>query len=101
MIKRLKLRLTLLSYTLSCGLNVLFLRRPEDTSAGESTSGRTYWETYHGKSKDHWTWRLGLWFIDTTIFWDREDGKKHCELADIRDYERAKEKVRRFESRNE
>ena len=100
MLRRLKLRLTLLGYTLSCGLNVLLLRRPEDTSAGESTSGRTYWETYYGKSEGHWTWRLGLWFIDTIIFWDREDGQKHCELADIRDYERAKEKVRRFEARS-
>lgn len=97
--KRLKLRLGMFGYALSCALNVLVLRRPEDTSAGESTSGRTFWESKHGKSAGHWSWSLGAWMIDALFFWDRQDGKCHCELSDERDYLRAKEKVRRYEAR--
>lgn len=97
--KRLKLRLTLLGYALSCALNVLALRRPEDTSAGESTSGRTFWESKYGKSAGHWSWAQAAWIIDALFFWDRDGVKQHCELADERDYVRAKEKVRRYEAR--
>ena len=96
---RLWLRLTMLKYALSCALNVLVLRRPEGTSAGESTSGRTYWEARYGREAGHWSWRLAIGLIDALFFWDREEGKHHCELSDLRDYERAKEKVRRFEDR--
>lgn len=97
--QRLWLRLTMFGYALSCALNVAVLRRPEDTSAGESTSGRSYWEAHYGNQQGHWTWRLAIWLIDALFFWDREDGRRHCELSDTRDYERALEKVRRYENR--
>lgn len=97
--KRVWLRLVMFGYALSCALNVLALRRPEDTSAGESTSGRSYWEARYGSEAGHWSWLMAVRLIDALFFWDREDGKGHCELSDLRDYDRAKEKVRRFESR--
>jgi hypothetical protein len=90
-------------YALSCLLNVVVLRRPQDTSAGESTSGRSYWENKHGREAGHWSWALGVWLIDALFFWDRQwrAGRSvaHCELSDERDYLRAKEKVRRYEAR--
>jgi hypothetical protein len=96
---RLRLRLGMFAYALSCALNVLVLRRPEDTSAGESTSGRTFWEARYGQHAGHWTWAWAMRAIDALFFWDRDGEKRHCELADLRDYARAKEKVRRFENR--
>lgn len=80
--------------------NVTFLRRLEDTNPNESTSGRCFWEYRHGKHAGHWSWWLGEKVIDGLLFWDREDGLGHCALADRRDYERAKEKVRLYEGRN-
>lgn len=97
--RRLLLRLELLAYALSCAGNVLFLRRPEDTSAGESISGRAFWEARYGKHAGHWSWRWAVRLIDALPWPDPGDGMKHCERADLRDYERAKEKVRRFEGR--
>lgn len=83
---------------LSQFFNVAFLRRHHDTDANESTSGRSYWEAEHGSK--HWSWRAAKWTIDTILFFDRDkQGRGHCELADLRDYERAKEKIRRFEGR--
>jgi hypothetical protein len=75
-----------------------FLPRPDSTSADESTSGRCHWEAHHASR--HWTWRAAERAIDTLFWFDRQDGKGHCELADLRDYERAREKVRRVERRN-
>lgn len=74
-----------------------FLPRPDSTSANESTSGRSHWEAHHASR--HWTWRVAEKAIDAAFFWDRDGGRRHCQLADQRDYERAKEKVRRFEAR--
>lgn len=83
---------------LSQWCNVTFLRRHYDTDSDESMSGRCYWEAEHGSK--HWTWKAAQRFIDTLLWFDRDDqGRGHCELADLKDYERAKEKVRRFEGR--
>lgn len=97
--RRLRLRLGMFGYALSCAFNVACLRRPEDTSAGESTSGRTFWEARYGDNAGHWSWLLAIRLIDALFFYDHDGRMGHCELSDLRDYERAKEKVRRFESR--
>jgi len=104
---RIALRLELLFYAASCVINVGLVRRPEDTSEGESTSGRAFWEARFGKFAGHWSWVWGVRLIDglaDLIDWilrrKRTDGMGHCERADLRDYHRAKEKVRRFEGRN-
>lgn len=99
MLRSLFLRAEMLGYALSCAGNVLFLRRPEDTSAGEGISGRAFWENRYGQQSGHWSWRWGVKLIDAVFVWDRRGGKRHCELADLRDYERAKQKVRRYENR--
>lgn len=80
--------------------NVTGLRRHQDTDANESTSGRCHWEARHGSR--HWSWKLAERAIDALFWFDRDaEGRGHCELADLRDYERAKEKVRRFEGRGD
>lgn len=100
--RRLYLRLGMFLYAQSCAFQVLWLSRPEDTSEGESTSGRAFWESRYGQHAGHWSWVWAVRIIDRLwsliVFWDNAPG--HCERADLRDYERAKEKVRRFEGRN-
>lgn len=76
----------------------MFLPRPESTSANESISGRCYWEAHHASR--HWTWRAAERAIDAVFWWDRGDGMRHCQRADLRDYHEAQDKVRRFEARN-
>jgi len=83
----------------SAWANVTLLRRHQDTDADESISGRSFWEARYGKHAGHWSWVWTERIIDALFWWDRRDGMKHCELADLRDYKRAKEKVRRFEGR--
>lgn len=74
------------------------LPRPDTTSANESISGRSHWEARYVTR--HWTWRWAERVIDVLFWFDRDDqGRRHCELADVRDYQRALDKVRRFEAR--
>jgi len=81
--------------------NMLFLRRHQDSNSDESISGRSFWEARHGKHAGHWTWVWAERMIDTLLWFDRKDGMGHCELADLRDYYRAKAKVKRYEARRE
>lgn len=78
--------------------NAALLARSNDTDANESVSGRCYWEAHHGSR--HWTWVRAEQVIDYLFWWDSDaQGRGHCELADLRDYHRALDKVRRFEGR--
>ena len=81
---------------LSQWFNVTFLRRHHDTNANESTSGRCHREA---QLTGHWTWVYAEKAIDILRFTDRDGDKGHCELSVLRDYERAKETVRKFEAR--
>ncbi len=91
-------RLIKIGDALSQLLNVTLLRRHEATDPNESTSGRCHWEARYASR--HWTWQWAERAIDALFWRDRDDtGRRHCELSDLRDYERAREKVRRFEGR--
>ena len=78
---------------------VTFFRRHEDSDAHESMSGRCFWESEFGRHAGHWSWRWARAFIDTLFWSDREGDKRHCELADERDYRRAQHKIRVYEAR--
>jgi len=81
-------------------LNVALLRRIADTEADESISGRSHWEANHGDHAGHWSWVWAEAAINAVFWWDRDGDMHHCQRADLRDYHRAKEKVRRFEGRD-
>ena len=81
--------------------NVTLLRRHHDTNANESISGRCHWEAQYGKEAGHWTWVWAERFIDIIFFWDREEDMGHCESSDKEEYDDAKEKVRRYEARQQ
>ena len=81
---------------------VSLLRRHADSSPNETISGRCYWESVHGRYAGHWSWRLGRRAIDALLWFDRdENGRRHCELADEREYLDCREKVRRYEGRDQ
>jgi hypothetical protein len=66
--------------------NVTFLPGAYQTNANESVSGRAYREG----------WRFVVGVINIMFFWDRgPDGEGHCQLADQRDMQRARERLSR------
>jgi len=69
--------------------NAVFLPRPDQTSANESISGRAH--------RMGWRWLARA--IDTALWFDRDGARGHCELADERDYIRARQKVNEYEGR--
>jgi len=68
--------------------NAMLLPGAYRTNANESVSGRAYREG----------WRMMAAVIDAVFFWDRgPDGEGHCQLADRRDVQRARDRLFRSE----
>jgi len=70
-------------------INVAILPDHHDTNANESISGRAY----------RCGWTRTQWFINRLFWWDRAGNRGHCELADGRDVDRARELIESLDRR--
>lgn len=64
--------------TMSQFVNITFLRRHNDTTGNESTSGRCFREAMFGKNAGHWSWVYSMYVIDSIFC-----GIKMTKVVDI------------------